>query len=190
MQDVHPTTIPSPVLPFDRAYWVIPGRLLMGYVPVKPEAGGTRQQVRALLEQGIRVFVNLMHDDEINHDGAVIPGYEQELREEAAALGVEARHHRLSIVDVSVPTPGHMVRVLDTIDAALAEGLPVYVHCWGGRGRTGTVAGCYLARHGYASGQRALDFVQHLRRTDAKSFASSPETPRQCRMVREWPVGA
>ena len=190
MQDVHPISVPSPVLPFDRAYWVIPGRLLMGYVPVKPEAGGTRQQVRALFEQGIRVFVNLMHDDEINHDGAVIPGYEQELREEAAALGVEARHHRLSIVDVSVPTPEHMVRVLDTIDAALAEGLPVYVHCWGGRGRTGTVAGCYLARHGYATGQRALDFVQHLRRTDAKAFASSPETQRQCRMVREWPVGA
>ena len=190
MQDVHPISVPSPVLPFDRAYWVIPGRLLMGYVPVKPEAGGTRRQVRALLEQGIRVFVNLMHDDEENNDGAIIPGYEQELREEAAASGVEARHHRLSIVDVSVPTPEHMVRVLDTIDAALAEGLPVYVHCWGGRGRTGTVAGCYLARHGYASGQRALDFVQHLRRTDAKSFASSPETLRQCRMVREWPVGA
>ena len=122
MQDVHPISVPSPVLPFDRAYWVIPGRLLMGYVPVKPEAGGTRRQVRALLEQGIRVFVNLMHDDEENHDGAVIPGYEQELREEAAALGVEARHHRLSVIDVSVPTPEHMVRVLDTIDAALDEG--------------------------------------------------------------------
>ena len=190
MQDVHPTSVSSPVLPFDRAYWVIPGRLLMGYVPVKPEADGTHQQVRALLGQGIRVFINLMHDDEENYDGAIIPGYEKELREESAALGVAAYHHRLSIADLSVPTPGHMVRVLDTIDAALAEGQPVYVHCWGGRGRTGTVAGCYLARHGYATGQRALDFVQHLRRTDAKAFVNSPETQRQCRMVREWPLGA
>jgi protein tyrosine phosphatase (PTP) superfamily phosphohydrolase (DUF442 family) len=189
MQDTHPTSDPSPVLPFDRAYWVIPGRLLMGYVPVKPEAGGTDRQVRALLEQGIRTFVNLMHDDEENHDGNIIPGYERELAAQAAALGVQARHHRLPIVDVSVPTVEHMRAILDAIDASLAAGDPVYVHCWGGRGRTGTVAGCYLARHGYATGQRALDFVQHLRRTDAKAYASSPETLRQCRMVREWQPG-
>ena len=107
-----PTSVSSPVLPFECAYLVIPGRLLMGYVPVKPEAGGTHQQVRALLGQGIRVFINLMHDDEENYDGAIIPGYEQELREESAALGVAAYHYRLSIADLSVPTPGHMVRVL------------------------------------------------------------------------------
>ena len=189
MQDIYPTSVPSPVLPFDRAYWLIPGRLLMGYVPVKPELGGTRRQVRALLEQGIRTFVNLMHDNEQSYDGMPIPGYELELHDEAAAMSVSAEHHRLSIVDVSVPTAEHMQRILDTIDAAISAGNPVYEHCWGGRGRTGTVAGCYLARHGYAQGQRALDFVQHLRRTDAKSFTNSPETDQQRHMVREWPLG-
>lgn len=190
MQDIHPISAPSPVLPFDRSYWLIPGRLLMGYVPVKPEAGGTRRQIRALLEQGIRTFVNLMHANEQNYEGTLIPGYERELYEEATSLGVSAEHHRLSIVDVSVPTAEYMQRILDTIDAAISAGRPVYVHCWGGRGRTGTVAGCYLARHGYAQGQRALDFVQHLRRTDAKSFTSSPETDQQRQMVREWPLGS
>ena len=190
MADNFPTSVPSPVLPYDRSYWVLPGQLLAGYVPVKPDPAGTRRQLRALLAQGIRTFVNLMHDDEQNYDGAVIPGYERELAEEAAALGVAATAHRLPIVDLDIPTPAHMQRVLDVLDAALAAGQPAYVHCWGGRGRTGTVVGCFLARHGYATGQRALDFVQHLRRTDAKSDTKSPETPAQCQFVREWQPGA
>jgi hypothetical protein len=177
MADAFPTSDPSPVLPFDRAYWVLPGQLLAGYVPVKPDPAG------------IRTFVNLMHDDEQNYAGQVIPGYEQALAEEAAALGVVATAHRLPIVDLDVPTEAHMQRVLDVLDAALVASRPAYVHCWGGRGRTGTVVGCFLARHGYASGQRALDFVQHLRRTDAKSDTRSPETPAQCQFVREWPIG-
>ena len=187
MADAFPTSDPSPVLPFDRAYWVLPGRLLAGYVPVKPDPAGTRRQLRALLGQGICTFVNLMHDDEQNYAGQVIPGYEQALAEKATALGVTATAHRLPIVDLDVPTPAHMQRVLDVLDAALAAGQPAYVHCWGGR--TGTVVGCFLARHGYATGQCALDFVQHLRRTDAKIDTLSPETPAQCQFVRQWPLG-
>ena len=40
-----------------------------------------------------------------------------------------------------------MLAVLDAIDIALCEGHGVYIHCWGGVGRTGTVVGCWLKRH-------------------------------------------
>jgi len=36
-----------------------------------------------------------------------------------------------------------MHEILDTIDAALSAKRIVYVHCWGGVGRTGTVIGCH-----------------------------------------------
>ena len=39
--------------------------------------------------------------------------------------------------------------MLDAIDDQLENGGNVYVHCWGGKGRTGTVVGCWLIRHGY-----------------------------------------
>ena len=45
-----------------------------------------------------------------------------------------------------------MSRILDDVDAALADGRTVYVHCWGGIGRTGTVVGCWLMRHGLDEG--------------------------------------
>jgi protein-tyrosine phosphatase len=35
-----------------------------------------------------------------------------------------------------------MTTILDAIDESMTAGKPVYVHCWGGMGRTGTVIGC------------------------------------------------
>ncbi len=80
-----------------------------------------------------------------------------------------------------------MVDILDTIDAALEEGRTVYVHCWGGVGRTGTVVGCWLVRHG-RTGEEALAQVAEWWRGVEKVWRQpeSPETPEQCEYVRNW----
>ena len=39
----------------------------------------------------------------------------------------------------------------------------IYLHCQAGIGRTGTVVGCYLVRHGL-SGRAALSHLNELRR--------------------------
>ncbi|MFZ5949388.1 MAG: fused DSP-PTPase phosphatase/NAD kinase-like protein [Candidatus Rifleibacteriota bacterium] len=39
----------------------------------------------------------------------------------------------------------------------MAAGKPVYVHCWGGLGRTGVVVGCWSRRHGEAEPLAKLD---------------------------------
>ena len=47
----------------------------------------------------------------------------------------------MPIRDFSVPAPDDLVATLDAIDAELAAGGIVYVHCWAGCGRTGVVVG-------------------------------------------------
>jgi protein tyrosine/serine phosphatase len=80
-----------------------------------------------------------------------------------------------------------MRQILDTIDAALASGANVYVHCWGGVGRTGTTVGCYLVRHGM-TGQQALDQIaswwSHMPKRDR--HPNSPETHEQMEFIRNW----
>ena len=59
-----------------------------------------------------------------------------------------------------------MVSILDAIDDSVKVGKPVYVHCWGGVGRTGMVIGCWLLRHGLAKSSDVLDMLMRLRKQD------------------------
>jgi protein-tyrosine phosphatase len=76
------------------------------------------------------------------------------LLEEARRRGL--RVHHLPLPDGGTPTDLEAVRPLvEAIDARVREGALVAIHCEGGLGRTGLVAGCYLAHLG-ASGEQAL----------------------------------
>jgi protein-tyrosine phosphatase len=110
------------------------------------------------------------------------------LQKEAAALGRSAMHRRFPIPDGGTPTQAQMTHILDTIDAALDDGHTVYVHCWGGIGRTGTVVGCYMVCQG-ASSQEALKEIARLRQGTPDGDRRSPETDEQEQLILSWPVG-
>jgi protein-tyrosine phosphatase len=74
--------------------------------------------------------------------------------------------------------------ILDDIDEARETGATVYVHCWGGVGRTGTVIGCWLVRHGLDGGD-AIERIAELRR-EIPGARPSPETPGQIALVKNW----
>ena len=81
-----------------------------------------------------------------------------------------------------------MLDTLDAIDEAIESGETVYVHCFGGIGRTGTVVGCYLVRHGM-TGVEALDQIAQLRQGTPEGWQVSPETEEQREMVLSpWKV--
>jgi protein-tyrosine phosphatase len=160
--------------PIPGSYWVVSGQLLAGPYPGSWDEAATRERLRKLLEAGVTFVVDLTEPRE--HDAYLLL-----LSTEAAALGRTVSHRRLPIPDMEVPTEERIVAILDTIDAALAEEQTVYVHCLGGIGRTGTVVGCYLVRHGMA-GQEALDAIVRLR----GGLDDSPQTEEQCETVRTW----
>ena len=84
--------------------------------------------------------------------------------------------------------PVEMMRnILNTIDETLNNGNGVYVHCWGGVGRTGITVGCYLVRHG-STNEESLIKVNQLYKTRSNNFyyPTSPETEQQIEFVRNW----
>lgn len=186
-------TTPPLDRPHANCYWVEPGRLLAGEYPGDRDAASARAKLGALLAAGLDTFVDLTEPDEPGRLAPLQP-YAHLLQAEAAARNLTALHQRWPIPDMGLPaSPAHMVRILDALDDALAAGRKVYVHCWGGIGRTGTVVGCYLVRHGL-SGAAALDQLAAWWRTVPKSLwhPRSPQTDAQADYVRGWhePAGA
>lgn len=172
-EGIHDNTGVLPV-PFPRSYWVVPGKLLVGCYPGDKNSKQAEAKLRGILTCGIRVVVNLMEEDEFGHDGESFVPYEETFRRIAKEIDAEVECIRIPIPDLSAPSRELMVTILDQIDMAISHGKPVFVHCWGGKGRTGTVVGCYLARHGIASGNEALQKIKELRRNDPTSREASP----------------
>lgn len=170
--------------PTPNTYWVNE-HLLAGEYPGHKDEAEARRKLAAFLDTGVTCFVDLTEEGELVPYAHLLPA-----RAPTSELPVE--YHRHPIRDVSVPrSPAEMIAILDTIDEAIAAGHTVYVHCWGGVGRTGTVIGCYLVRHGL-DGEAALAELARLWRTVEKSGRKpqTPETWQQREWVRNWREGS
>jgi hypothetical protein len=175
----------SPVL-FPRSYWVIPGKILAGCYPGAKNPKEATIKLTALINSGIRHVINLMEPDERDNSGHRFVPYADLMESIAARMKVSVTFDQLSIKDLSIPTEQHMTRILNQIDLCIKHGKLVYVHCWGGIGRTGTVVGCYLVRQGLASGKNVLAMIRDLRKDTEDSDRRSPETREQREMVFGW----
>jgi protein tyrosine/serine phosphatase len=170
------------VTPLDPdCYWVVPGTLLAGEYPSARDEATSRRKIAELLDAGIRTFIDLTEEREL-------PGYAESLAAMAEARGVAVTYQRLPIVDMDVPSVSQMRSTLTAIEHGIAAAAPVYVHCWGGIGRTGTVIGCWLVEHG-RTGESALAELDVLRGFAVTRNRPSPEMPDQLAFVRSWAPG-
>ena len=179
------TNSPLPV-PFPNSYWVLPAQFLAGEHPGELDAEEFRQKLAALLDAGIRTFIDLTEPRDLGEDGGVIFGYRRLLSELADARQLEITQLTVPVRDRGVPSAATMRCILAVIDRSLADKNPVYVHCLAGIGRTGTVVGCYLKRHGLATDDGVLDRIAELRSFMEEDWGPSPQTPEQARMIQVW----
>lgn len=127
--------------------WVVPGRIAAGPYP---------RDLPSLRSAGVDTFVDL------TEPGELLP---------YAIDGVEYR--RMPIRDFGIPSVAKMEAIVELLDELLGRGRTVYLHCSGGTGRTGTVLGCYLVRHGQTA-------------DEALAAIDGPETDEQRAFVRAW----
>jgi hypothetical protein len=154
--------------PLPDSYWVVPGRLLAGRCPgLRCDDAGARAELEALRGAGIRLIVDLTE------------GTEWGLPQYAGFVAPPAVRRRHPIPDFGCPSLGGMREILDGIDAALASDANVYVHCYAGIGRTGTVVSCYLVRHG-------MDPVEAMETTSRWRGTRSPQSVEQEDFVLGW----
>jgi hypothetical protein len=173
-------------IPFSQAYWVRPGKMMAGCYPGLEDRAQAQRQLEGLVDCGIRHVINLMESGERNRFGRLFVPYEDLMQSIAISAQCSITFKRIPIKDGSVPSRMVIGHILDNIDAGIAAGRPVYVHCLGGLGRTGTVVGCYLARHGVANGRNAIKMIRDLRQNTLTHHLRSPETNQQVDLVESW----
>lgn len=174
------------LIPYQNTYWVKQNKFLAGGYLGNPTPDLIPARIEALADSGVSIIISLMDTNDRYSDGTPQVPYDEEFLLLSHKRKINAKWHNSPIADYDVPHPKKMMTILDIIDEALDRDKTVFVHCWGGKGRTGTVVGCWLARHGDPN---PPDTIKKLRKNNDNSDQLSPETKEQCALVSIWKKG-
>jgi protein-tyrosine phosphatase len=160
------------------AWWVEPGRLLAGEYPGARTPGNAAKKLQLLIDAGIDSIVDLTTSQD------PLEPYREQLRAVAEKVGHEIRHFSYPIPDMGVIDQAAYDAILTCIRDEIDSGRAVYLHCWGGKGRTSTVVGCLLIDGGLDY-ESAISRIAELRAGTCKAADACPESPSQHRLLRE-----
>uniref|UniRef100_A0A7S2BYD3 Tyrosine specific protein phosphatases domain-containing protein n=1 Tax=Florenciella parvula TaxID=236787 RepID=A0A7S2BYD3_9STRA len=91
------------------------------------------------------------------------------------------------ITDLTAPSLSYMTSIVDAVQEQLDRGEVVYMHCWGGRGRSGTIGAGLMWPHFQRTDtpEQVLERLQRSFNTRGKPGAS-PETEEQREVILEY----
>lgn len=164
-------------------YPIEPGVFYGGEYPGDKMLDVALARLRCLVEMGVRTFIDLTspYDHMVPYHGLLA-----NLQMES---GVTLRRVSMPVPDMGVPDSDETMRaIMRAIRNSIHSAPAVYVHCWGGIGRTGMVTGCWFRERGLEP-DASLERVQHLYSTHmskAWKYPESPQTPAQKDYVRFW----
>eukprot|EP00667_Euglena_gracilis_P017218 EG_transcript_18110 len=165
--------------PHSTCNWVIPGRLLAGAFPGDLQEPQHTERVRACLDSGVRTFVCLQPLAEL----ARFNPYPHIARALLGPSAAEVEFLHAPIPDGHVAPDARVRAAAETVIARLLAHRIVYLHCWGGHGRTGTVASIVLGRLYGCPPEAAVGHFQASHRCRRPPRGHFPHSERQLQQV-------
>lgn len=157
-----------PVKPIRNSYKVMEG-IYAGEYPREYDDKKSINKIKQFKRFGITHFIDLTEEGELRP-------YDQ-------MLASPMKHIRFPIQDVSVPANIESVKdLIGQIHGILNESdrNKVYIHCWGGVGRTGTIVGCLLShQHNYDYNETMGALKKAFFDCPKSAYRETPETKEQ-----------
>eukprot|EP00798_Chlamydomonas_sp_ICE-L_P002067 gene2067-18251_t len=186
--------------------WVIRGRVMAGAYPASLDDAETDQILTTLLELGVNTFVCLQAEVNIHCPESSWRnqrGLRPYIKDAQKLLGkahetanpkiqqqkIDFLH--LPIIDGNVMTDNAMHKLAEDCIQRVLQGENLYIHCWGGHGRTGTLVSVMLGRMYGLPYTAAMHYCQAFH--DSRQYpqgVNSPHTPVQRAQALRPAVGA
>jgi len=163
--------------PTDTSNWVIRDRLIAGAFP--GDFSGGQETMRRIMECQVTTFVCLQSSGEVER----FPSY-QSVAEDEKPHQKSLSFVHFPINDGSIAADEEVLRLVrDLVWRLQCTDQVLYIHCWGGHGRTGTVVAILLGTLYDITPQEALQKVEEYHQMRVARRSRSPETPSQCAQV-------
>mmetsp|Transcript_4622 Transcript_4622/g.6452 ORF Transcript_4622/g.6452 Transcript_4622/m.6452 type:complete len:202 (+) Transcript_4622:72-677(+) len=164
--------------PTDWSNWVIKGRVIAGAYPGHQNETEHREVIQQIIHKGnVTTFVCLQTEKEL--------GRFRSYKEVALTFKEDLQFVHFPIADQNIANFDAVYHLVEDLKSRLHNGEVLYIHCWGGHGRTGTIIGCLLARLFDLSGDKALELTQKFHSCRKICKSTSPQHPSQFKQVRD-----
>jgi hypothetical protein len=152
--------------PTTESNWVLKGRLLVGAYPATQDDKETADIISSILKLGIRKFVCLQQEyrpnvpEELWRSGLALRPYFNDVlhlvKNKASYSSLFATSSiaivdekdlsfdHCPIVDCGITDDNKVLDLASKLVDELSRGVVIYLHCWGGHGRTGTIVSVML----------------------------------------------
>lgn len=191
--EISPETSP---LRFSRlANWVAPGHLMVGRYPLTdPDKVEGQAHLRQLVSTaGVSTFVCLQSEvpDQLLgrwpaggielHGRRCLP-YARMAQQFATGRKLNFLYEPID--DLTAPGLDRLEKLVEKLQERISRGETLFLHCWGGRGRSGMLAGCLLGSLYGLDPEEVLRYIQLGYDSRGYDNCVSPETSEQRELVR------
>lgn len=144
---------------------------------IKKSETATRERVEALCNNGFTDFVDLTECDEL-------PPYSKWLSKGCNIIDFPIKNQSFP---QDIKSTYNLIQSIAGISDA-NDGRKVYIHCYGGAGRTGTIVACLLSYHfhDYDYDSVMKRFQTAYKEYPKSSYLSAPETTEQENFIAEF----
>lgn len=162
--------------PLNQSYEVCSnGIIYAGEYPGDMNGEFAKHKIEQMYHFGIRHFIDLTEEGELHPYNHLLPN--------------DTTYTRFPVVDCGVPKNIESVqRLLLRIEELKKMDGYVYVHCWGGVGRTGTIVACYLSQNWEEPDlNKTLEVLRGSFSEMPKSaYRETPETKEQIDFIEQF----
>lgn len=158
--------------PLYQSYYLETRNIFAGEYPGDKYGEKAQNKIDQMVHFGVRHFIDLTEEGELHPYSHMLPKC--------------CTYTRFPIRDVNVPDSVESVACLiDHIqELSKRDDGYVYIHCWGGVGRTGTIVGCYLAGDSYEATMKRLRSC--FSQMPKSSHRVTPETKEQEAFIKKY----
>eukprot|EP00948_MAST-09A_sp_MAST-9A-sp1_P001774 g1774.t1 len=193
--------------PTDESNWVLPGQLIVGAYPGAVDDATHQQQIMGIMKSGVSTFVCLQSEYDasateeewksgkkirpyVNDAARICHQLQKEKKKKSKQSETDEKEvNQISFVhcpihDCDVQEDDVIIKLATTILRRLDRGEVIYLHCWGGHGRAGTVGSIVLGLLFGLNGTDSMTYIQTLH--DFRKFplgVPSPQTMHQREQV-------
>ena len=160
--------------PTEESNWLIPGKLIVGSCPVTPE------EMDDIAEEGVDLLVCLLDREDFSSRIS-----KKDYKRLARKVGIGVMFK--PIADGDITTDRRAFSIARMIVKTLKTGDVVYLHCWGGHGRAGTIGAMILGLWYRIPFVEVISFLQksHQTRPEGGHYPT-PQTEEQIYQVSRF----